>query len=402
MNYVRRAPFPELILAAAALLLSALGAEWYLRRFHPIDATILQLDPRYLYTLIPGARKLYVHRRSNGGDTILVSVNAAGFRGPELAQGKRGKRVVVYGDSFVAAEYSPVPETFVAQLGRRLEAALGVPVEAVNAGVVGYGPDQEALRLEDEIGPLAPDLIVVAIFAQNDFGDLVRNKLFRLGPDGELVENACTLAPALKREFASAESLSHKSMLLRGLWQLLSSPRTIRKERTEFKPHGGWAQLLTDRQREYAEYVIGGNNEVQQVLGDPYDADVSLAPQSDSARYKVSLMEKVLSRIASVADSRRVPVVFVIIPSGFDVFAWEERIDPGAFPEYRPDALTGALVHMAERNGFRYLDLYSPFHAAGADRLYYRYDVHWNAAGQELAAKLTSALVVSKGWMKSP
>src|SRR6185436_20926678 len=100
-----------------------------------------------------------------------------------------------------------------------------------------------------------------------------------------------------------------------------------------------------DRQREYAEYVLGGNNEVQQVLGDPYDADVSLAPQSDSARYKVSLMEKVLLRIASVAESRRVPVVFVIIPSGFDVDAWEERIDPGTFPEYLPDALTGALLH---------------------------------------------------------
>lgn len=398
---VRRAPLRELTLAAATLLLAGLGAEWCLRRYHPIDATILQLKPRYLYTLIPGARKLYVHRRSNEGGTILVSVNAAGFRGPELAQGKRGKRVIVYGDSFVAAEYSPVPETFVAQLGRRLEAALGVPVEAVNAGVVGYGPDQEALRLEDEIGPLAPDLVVVAIFAQNDFGDLMRNKLFRLGPDGELVENACTLAPALEREFASAESLSHGSMLLRGLRQLLSSPSTVRPERT-LKPHGGWPLVLKDRQREYAEYVLRGNNEVQQVLGDPYDADVSLAPQSDSARYKVSLMEKVLSRIASVADSRRVPVVFVIIPSGFDVGAWEERVDPGAFPEYLPDALTGVLLHMAERNGFRYLDLYSHFRAAGADRLYYRYDVHWNAAGQELAATLTSALVVSKGWMKSP
>src|SRR6185436_10030947 len=204
---LRTPPWPEFALAAAALLLSGLGAEAYLRRFHPIDATIYTLHSRYLHALVPGARKLFVHRPENGG-SVLVGIDSSGFRGPELAPpGNARRRVVVYGDSFVAAEFSPVSRSFVSRLGARLAEAAGQQVEAVNAGVVGYGPDQEALRIEDEIIPLAPDLIVVGLFAGNDFGDLMRNKLFRLDDQGRLVANAWTLAPSLERDFARAARL---------------------------------------------------------------------------------------------------------------------------------------------------------------------------------------------------
>jgi hypothetical protein len=332
---------------------------------------------------------------------VLVAVNSAGFRGRELSRERSGVRVVVYGDSFVAAEFSTVERSFVGQLGSRLAEAVGVRVEAVNAGVAGYGPDQEALRIEDEIVPLAPDLIVVALFAGNDFGDLVRNKLFRLDAEGRLVDNAWTLAPQLEREFSRAERLLHESMLWRGL-RSLGAPATRRAARSSrLLPEGGFALLLEKRRREYREYAAGDDNEVRQLLGDPYDADLSLAPAGDSARGKRELMERVLARIAATAGARRVPVLFVVVPSAFDVCdGWEERVDTRAFPDYRRDALTSALAAIAERNGWRYLDLYPAFRSAGADSLYYRGDEHWNDAGQALAADLTSALVLSKGWLR--
>jgi hypothetical protein len=192
--------------------------------------------------------------------------------------------------------------------------------------------------------------------------------------------------------------VSRGSMLLRGLSALLV-PRPAAVD--SLLPEGGFPLLLEKRQREYAEYVKDGDNEVRHLLGDPYDADVSLAPGSESALYKEALMERVLLRIAATARSRGVPVLFVIIPSAFDVCdAWEERVDPRVFPGYRRDALTAALARIGERNDLDYLDLYAPFRAAGADSLYYRRDEHWNDAGQELAANLTSALVISKGWLR--
>ena len=45
--------------------------------------------------------------------------------------------MVVYGDSFVAAEFSKVEERFASRLGVRLTEEGQAPVEAINAGVVG-------------------------------------------------------------------------------------------------------------------------------------------------------------------------------------------------------------------------------------------------------------------------
>jgi lysophospholipase L1-like esterase len=391
-------------LAAAALLLSGLGAEAYLRRFHPIGATIYRLHPRYLHALVPGARKLFVHRPANGGAKLLVRVNGDGFLGPELARSRGGPRVVVYGDSFVAAEFSSSAESFVGRLGARLGAALGQPVEAINAGVAGYGPDQVLLRLEDELATLAPDLVVVAVFAGNDFGDLMRDKLFRLGSGGALESRSPRIAPALAREFARAERLGHGSMLLRGLGAL-AGRRGGRESpdsgRSSLLPEGGFPLLLEKRRREYQQSIVGRDDEVLHLLGDPYDADLSLSPGSESARYKVALMEQVLVRMADAARARGTPVLFVFIPSAFDVCDGWEHPDAAAFPEYGREALTAALSAIAQRRSLQSLDLFPHFREGGADALYFRGDEHWNAAGQDRAAALAVGRIVAEKWLSS-
>jgi GDSL-like Lipase/Acylhydrolase family len=401
MRRLRLFPLPELTLALAAFVGAALAVEAYLRRFHPIDVAIYRLHPRYLHALVPGARKLYVHLPENGGRRILVTVDQAGFRGAELLSPQHGPRVVVYGDSFIEAETSPVAETYVARLEARLTEGLGRPVEAVNAGVAGYGPDQEALRIDDEIGPLKPDLLVMGVFAGNDFGDLMRDKLFRLGPDGRLAANGWTMSPVLRHQFEHAERVSRGSMVWHGLKNLFGprppSPRAPR----HLLPAGGFPFLLEKRRHEYEQYVRRGDNEVRHLLGDPYDADVSLQPHSESARYKTTLMEKVLLHVAETARAHAVPLVFLFIPSAFDVCDhWEDRVDPDVFPDYRRDALTSALADIAARNGLEHLDLYPVFRSAGGDALYLRGDEHWNAAGEELAAARTTSLILRRGLLR--
>src|SRR5262249_60004973 len=95
-------------------------------------------------------------------------------------------------------------------------------------------------------------------------------------------------------------------------------PSAAREERS-LLPAGGYLLLLEKRRREYEEYVREGDNEVKHLLGDPYDADVSLKPASESAVYKKALMEKVLVHVAEAARARSVPLVFVFIPSAVDV-----------------------------------------------------------------------------------
>ena len=183
-------------ITAALLVLTEIG----LRALFPEKITALDEDdpwltphPDFIYTLRPSVTYDFTHDPLNGGQTTRWESNSQAFRGPEPRAADI--RVAVYGDSNIMARFSPWDETFTA----RLEAALvdelrskqtpGSPVrrvEVVNAGVDGYGPDQSYLKMQAELASLRPDLIVLDVFADNDFGDLIRNRLFAVR-DGELI-----------------------------------------------------------------------------------------------------------------------------------------------------------------------------------------------------------------------
>ena len=395
----RRPSLAELSLAFLSLGLSALGAELYLRHYRPVHGVLYRLHPRYLHTLFPGARRLFVHQPEDGSGSLLVTVNRDGFLGPEIPPRDGARRIVVYGDSFVAGEFSPSEERFSTQLARRLSKPGQTPVEAINAGVVGYGPDQETRRLEDEIGPLRPDLVVVAVFAGNDFGDLLRDKIFRLDEAGHLGPRNPHLGEALQAEFAHAGREAQGSMLVRGLRELWPRPQAgVRRD--SLLPEGGFPYLLQRRRREYELSIQDGTDTVEHLLGDPYDADVSLAPEAESSRYKTALMAQVLLRMADTARAHDTPLLFVFVPSAFDVGEGFKHPDAAAFPAYRPFALTDALAGPAKANGLAYVDLGPLFHAARPQRLFFRRDEHWNSLGQALAADHVAAQVREQGLLK--
>ncbi len=188
-------------------------------------------------------------------------------------------------------------------------------------------------------------------------------------------------------------------MLLAGLRELVARPPP--KEAHRLLPAGGFRYLRDRRFREFSLSLPSGSDEVDHLLGDPYDADLSLAPQSESARYKRALMEAVLARLATTAASHETPIVFVFIPSAFDVAPGFDHPDPREFPDYRPSALTDALAEGAARRGLVFLDLF-PLFRGSARPLYFRADEHWNADGQRLAALQVAALVSSRGLLRPP
>jgi lysophospholipase L1-like esterase len=100
-----------------------------------------------------------------------IRINSLGFRGGEIKDvPPGGKRVVVIGDSQAAAFEVAERQTYEALLQRRLTDALGVPVQVINAGVRGYGTDQELLEYERRIRQLHPDIVVLH-FSANDADD---------------------------------------------------------------------------------------------------------------------------------------------------------------------------------------------------------------------------------------
>ena len=67
-------------LLAAASLFAVAGAEWVLRTWLPQAGFVYRLDPRSLYALAPGGRKLYRNSEANGGRRSAVDAALHGKR----------------------------------------------------------------------------------------------------------------------------------------------------------------------------------------------------------------------------------------------------------------------------------------------------------------------------------
>jgi lysophospholipase L1-like esterase len=394
-----------LILVSAALVLGA--GELFLRRFLPMDGLLYRLDARTLYTLAPNARYLFVHTPQNGGGLVLVTVNSDGFRGRELRH-RGDPRILVYGDSYIEADHVRLAETFTERLGDRLGALAGRRVESVNAGTNGYGPDQALRRFQDEAQRLEPSGVVFAVFADNDFGDLVRNRLYRL-EEGKLVEAGGVLVDPVRPMFDAEGRVPDFEVRKRLRWLVRRSRRAHRltPAAREEQRRAAMADYLRSSlelcRREYDEIVEGPHREIGDLFKDHYDADVSFLPESDSAVYKRALMEAVLRELRATALREGVPVLVLVIPSPIDVCEQcEIPVDTEAYPAYDRRRLSREAASAAERAGLPVLDLFEAFQEAGADTLYYRHgEDHWNAAGQDLAARLVAERIVAEGWLSS-
>ena len=363
-------------------------------RYRPI----YQPDDRLIFKFIPNRHSVMTRLPLNGGETVAHRINSEGFRGDELRPAGEVTRVVVYGDSFIHAFYSPQKETFAAQLGVQLASRLGREVEVVNAGVSSYGPDQESVKMEAELPRLRPDLVVVAIFAGNDYGDLVRNKMFRLDADGALMKNRWRLDPKVRMWL---ELSQQESILKRALRGGLDSWRRARAvDGVNKVGQDPFDFLLKQAEGEYRSFVLERDDVVTNTHADYYSAAVSLTPRSASARYEVALMREVLRRIRDVAAQNSIPLAFLFIPDPFDVTdhydGW--RLDRERFPDYEGRNQIAPLENIGRALGVPFVSLYDVYRANDANSLYFHGgDDHWNAAGQRMAAEVMANYLLTHG-----
>jgi hypothetical protein len=397
----RSSRLTSLMLVVISVVLTLGLAELVLREFLPVRGMIYELHERYLFRHVPGSRKL-AHPAGLDWPKVLVKINAEGRRGDERSLFRAIHRVVVYGDSFISAEGTAEAATYVAQLETLLSARFGA-TKVLNAGVTGYGVDQESLRIEDEIAGLKPDLVVVAVFAGNDFGDLLRDKLYRLDTNGQIERNMPILGEALREDFLASAGLSRIQIVraVQVAYRQWRSPQTAHTLEPTASA-GSASVLLPHRIAEYNSYVLDGDNVVRNLLADEYDADVSLEPESASARYRVLLMDRVVNRIHDIVVRHGAHLLLLIIPESCDV---TERCDASrlrrSYSGYRPAGLTSALEAIAQRQGLVFLNLFEPFRQHVDDELYYRFDQHWSPAGQLLAARLSTRVIADAGLIGS-
>jgi len=172
--------------------------------------------------------------------------------------------------------------------------------------------------------------------------------------------------------------------------KLISIVSGIRKEpedRLEF-----W---LNRSKEEYESYLLNNDNLVGQIHGDHYDADISMEPNSDSAKLKTRVMDRVIKFMNETILAKNIPWILLIIPSPIDACEnYDWQIDTSVHKDYKRDYLTASVESSAKKYNIDFLNLFQYFNQDNCNDLFFHYgNNHWNNKGQEKAAELMSDMI---------
>lgn len=102
-----------------------------------------------------------------------IEINNLRMRDPERSVAKRPGvfRIAVFGDSMTEGVQVNLDQTFCQLLEQRLRQRTGRDIEVLNFGVNGYGALQEYLLFKEHGREFKPDLVLHAVFLDNDIAD---------------------------------------------------------------------------------------------------------------------------------------------------------------------------------------------------------------------------------------
>lgn len=400
-----------LALACASTLVALGVAEVAVRQFAPALPGAIVPDSARFYRYAAGGRKDYRRPAAAGAAVVPVRINGAGYRGPELPPRSGAPRLLVLGDSYVAAEFSPEAETFVEQLRQGVARAHGDSVESVNAGVPGYGPWQAWLTMREALPVARPDAAVLVLLADNDFGDVVRDRRVRVAPDGEVAWQPVRLTDSLAAAMSAAAEPRGLDRLHLVRWarralgrRANADPLALDTRSRELRAHYRTSLtegFLAHDSADFARYLgdphapAGG-----EIFGDHYALMMAVRPRPAMADTAIALMGAVLRGLRAEAAARALPVFAVVVPSALDAcVGYALQVDAAHAPGYDRRLHQATLVEVARAAGLPVLDLWPALEAAGACDHYYPVINHWNARGQALAARLVTDSLRARGWL---
>jgi hypothetical protein len=349
-------------LVVFGVVLSLLMAEGTLRvagAMVPGDfqtASFLEAHPEFGRRNRPGAGW-----KKTSEYTSWIEVNSKGLRGAEIEYAKPpGEyRILILGDSFTFAEQVNQQETFTQRLEDRLNAdANGLHYRVLNAGSNGWATANELIFLAKEGVRFRPDVVVVAFYIGNDVSDNYRR-------------------------IATLQDAEAADLALRGV-DSFDGPRRILRH----------SELYTV----FESGVLVKLPWWPQAPGS--DASVRKPPRTlEEAREGWQITESLLDRGRDVAESQGAQFMVLVIPSA-DVVAQrgsggkssddDDELD-GSDDTGKPgfEDPHGTLAEIVDRSRLRSLDLLSALRRADGrtrERLYYRQNAHWTAAGHAVAA----------------
>jgi hypothetical protein len=283
--------------------------------------------------------------------TSWIEVNSKGLRGAEIDYPKPAGeyRILVIGDSF----------TFTQLLETRLNAEAGGTYRVLNAGSNGWATANEAVYLTKEGVKFKPDLVVVALYLGNDISDNYRR-------------------------VATVQNAVEADLNLRGADAFEGPRRVLRK-----------SELYTVFESGVLAKLPWWGDD-----GGSSSSDRRAPRTLEEAQEAWAITEGLLDRMRDVSESQGARFMVLVVPSATAVAQRggtavrendEDDEDDSSSDDIKPgfEDPHGSLAELTARSNLISLDLLTHLRRADSrikERLYYRQNAHWTAAGHGVAA----------------
>ena len=365
------------VILAMGLAEAALRVAHYGQTHHVALDKAMQYDPLLGWRNKPGVSIELVTPEYR---TILHR-NASGLRGSDRQYSKpqNVSRIIVLGDSFVDG-YTVRTED---RLTEVLEASLGGQFEVINLGVSGYSTDQELLMLEQEGWKYQPDVVVLAFY----FNDVWGNASSYLG------NNVNTKKPFFARDASGELRLSnvpvpYPAVSLHERMELYDLIRTVVKGNHWLHQLATKVGLAYDA-RHSSGKAAGVAGYWALLLDDEFK--VYETTESPDVKKEWAITQALLRRMKLETEQRGVPLVVFYVPTRVELSPEEWR-NTHLPPAYDPGEVARRLAGICKAEGLPYIDPSDRFKES-AITMYYANDPHWNAAGHHLAGQMLAEYV---------
>lgn len=362
------------VVLIATVLALLIGTEVVLRLvYHPeIVGSAIRYDPLLGWSLRPGASVLT--DMTERGIHNHIDVNSLGLRDREVTVTRpRGRRrILIVGDSIAFGSGLDAGERFSDLIGRDL----GDSVEVINAGVPGWGNDQEMLFYEQRLRRLKPDVVVLSFTGGNDVvNNALDGALLEGGtkPRFELAADSLVMippAPQAEPGFTTrVKAVLHKSRLVvftkRRLMRLAYRHQV--QEETSHQLHG------FESYRDLSHWSAYEN------------------PPDDATESAWKVTEAIIARFAADCRADSARFVLFAMPLKLEVDdAWRADVIKGTHADPSRLDMKYPYRRLATLCAARGIEYYYPIDefrsAAARETIYFQKDSHPNVRGNAIAA----------------
>lgn len=158
---------------------------------------------------------------------VEICGNNLGFRDVDhsIAKPEGTFRILLLGDSFIAAREVELNKTFARLLDHKLNEISSKKIEVINMGIGGQGTGTQLLTLRHYGAKLQPDLVILALFLENDIANNYapledRNYVptYDLDKNGELIYVPFKPAPIISNPITNfiSQNLFHNTFSFGG------------------------------------------------------------------------------------------------------------------------------------------------------------------------------------------